>query len=154
MHLEQLTAAIQHYNTHNKVMVPCNRIERHDWGKVLASVVEQDIVGPMRRLRGHTANYAKTILEHKKAGLSGVYPMHIPGHWRLIIVSHAMKQILLLDPRDDCFSDREVRNIRRAFVGYSLTDRKDFLQTDDFNCGVWVAWIASLWTQRQPSTST
>jgi hypothetical protein len=64
-----------------------------------------------------------------------------------MIVSHAMKQILLLDPRDDCFSDREVQNIRRAFVGYSLIDRKDFLQTDDFNCGVWVAWIASLWTQ-------
>ena len=54
-----------------------------------------------------------------------------------MIVSHAMKQILLLDPRDDCFSETEVRNIRRAFVGYSLTDRKDyFLQTDDFNYGV------------------
>ena len=38
LHLEQLTAAVQHYNTNNKVMVPCNRIERHDWGKVLASV--------------------------------------------------------------------------------------------------------------------
>ena len=75
-------------------------------------------MGPMRRLRGHTANYAKTILEHKRAGLSGIYPMHIPGHWRLMIVSHAMKQILLLDPRDDCFSDREVQNIRRPFVGY------------------------------------
>ena len=58
-----------------------------------------------------------------------------------------MKQILLLDPRDDCFSDREIQNIQRAFVGYSLIDRKDFLQTDDFNCGVWVAWVASLWTQ-------
>ena len=61
-------------------------------------MVEQDIVGPMRRLRGQVANYAKTILEHKRAGLSGVCPMHIPGHWRLMIVSHAMKQILLLDP--------------------------------------------------------
>ena len=74
----------------------------------MALVVEQDIVGPMRRLRGHTANYAKTILEHKRADLSGIYPMHIPGHWRLMIVSHALKQILLLDPRDDCFSETEV----------------------------------------------
>ena len=80
-------------------------------------------MGPMRRLRGHTANYARTILEHKRAGLSGIYPMHIPGHWRLMIISHAMKQILLLDLRDDCFSEREVQNIRRAFVGYSLIDR-------------------------------
>ena len=86
-------------------MVPCNRIEQHKWGEVLALVVEQDIVGPMRRLRGHTANYAKTILEHKRAGLSGIYPIHFPGHWRLMIVSHVMKQILLLDPWDYCFSD-------------------------------------------------
>ena len=147
LHLEQLTAAIQHYNTNSKVAIWCNRIEQDQWGKVLALVVEQDIVGPMRRLRGHNAKYAKTILEHKRAGLSGIYPMHIPGHWRLMIVSHAMKQVLLLDPRDDCFLDREIQNIRGAFVGYSLIDRKDFLQTDDFNCGVWVAWIASLWTQ-------
>jgi hypothetical protein len=40
-------------------------------------MVEQDIVGPTRRLRGHIANYAKTILMHKRAGLSGIYPMHI-----------------------------------------------------------------------------
>ena len=117
-------------------MVPCNRIQQHEWGEVLALVVEQDVVGPIRRPRGRIAYYAKTILEHKRAGLSGIYPMHIPGHWRLMIVSHTLKQILLLDPRDDCFSETEVRNIRRAFVGYSLTDRKDFLQTDDFNCGV------------------
>ena len=104
LHLEQLTAAVQHYNTNNKVMVPCNQIERHEWGEVLALVVEQDIVGPMRRLRGRIAHYAKTILEHKRAGISGIYPMHIPGHWRLMTVSHAMKQILLLDPRDDCFA--------------------------------------------------
>ena len=99
LHLEQLTVAIQHYNTDDKVRVPCNRIERHEWGKVLASMVEQDIVGPTRRLRGHTVDYANTILMHKRAGLSGIYPMHIPGHWRLMIVSHALEQILLLDPR-------------------------------------------------------
>ena len=147
LHLEQLTAAIQHYNTNSKVAVWCNRIEQNQWGKVLALMVEQDIVGPLRRLRGHNAKYAKNLLEHKRAGLSGIYPMHMPGHWRLMIVSHAMKQILLLDPRDDCFSDREIQNVRSAFVGYSLIDRKDFLQTDDFNCGVWVAWVASLWIQ-------
>jgi hypothetical protein len=29
-------------------------------------MVEQDIVGPTRRLRGHIANYAKIILMHKR----------------------------------------------------------------------------------------
>ena len=111
--------------------------------------MEQDIVGPVRRRRGHIAKYARDILQHKRAGISGIYPMHLPGHWRLMIISHAMKQILLLDPMDACFSDRETQNIRRAFVGYTLIDRKDFLQTDDFNCGVWVAWVASLWTQHE-----
>ena len=110
-------------------------------------MVEQDIVGPTRRLRGHIANYAKTILMHKRAGLSGIYPMHIPGHWRLMIVSHALEQIVLLDPRGDDFSETEVRNIRGAFIGYSLIDRKNFLQTDGFNCGVWIAWVASLWAR-------
>ena len=79
LHLEQLTAAVQHYNTNNKVMVPCNRIQQSEWGEVLALVVEQDIVGPLRRPRGRIAYYAKTILEHKRAGLSGIYPMHIHG---------------------------------------------------------------------------
>jgi hypothetical protein len=54
---------------------------------------------------------------------------------------------VLLDPRGDSFSETEVRNIRRAFVGYSLIDRKNFLHTDGFNYGVWVAWVASLWAR-------
>jgi hypothetical protein len=55
---------------------------------------------------------------------------------------------VLLDPRGDGFSERtEVWNIRGAFIGYSLIDRKNFIQTDGFNCGVWVAWVASLWTR-------
>jgi hypothetical protein len=64
-----------------------------------------------------------------------------------MIVSHTLKQIVVLDPRGDGFPETEIRDIRRAFIGYSLTDRKNFLQTDGFNCGVWVAWVASLWTQ-------
>ena len=114
--LEQVTAAIQHYNASNKVTVPYMQIEQHNWREVLALVVEQDIVGPVRRLRGHNAGYARNILEHKRAGLSGIYPMHIPGHWRLMIVSHVMKQVLLLDPGANCFTNDEVRNIRRTFV--------------------------------------
>ena len=46
---------------------------------------------------------------------------------------------MLLDPRGDSFSETEVRNIRGAFIGYSMIDRKNFLQTDGFNGGVWVA---------------
>ena len=90
-------------------------------------------------------SYGQHLFQHKQDKTSGVYPMHIPGHWRVMIVSHKLKQVVLLDPFGGGFTEPEVNNIKHTYQGYVVNTRKARLQTDTWNCGVWVAWAASLW---------
>ena len=72
--------------------------------------------------------------------------MNMPGHWRVIIVSHNLRQVLLLDPFGDGFTNDEFDSVRYSYIGYNVSTWTKRLQTDSWNCGVWVAWVASLWT--------
>ena len=76
--------------------------------------------------------------------------MNMPSHWRVMIVSHHLKQVLLLDPFGNAsepygFTEEELDNVRNAYVGYSVSTSKERIQTDGWNCGVWVALMAEIW---------
>jgi hypothetical protein len=63
-----------------------------------------------------------------------------------MIVSHDLRQVLLLAPFGDGFTDDEFDNVKYSYSGYNVSTWTGRLQTDGWNCGVWVAWVASLWT--------
>jgi hypothetical protein len=82
--------------------------ERKDWDKVWKHmrVAEQAAAaektdGPTTRVRDRLMTYGQLLFRHKTEGISGIYSMNMPGHWRVMIVSHALRQVLLLDPFGD-----------------------------------------------------
>jgi hypothetical protein len=91
--------------------------------------------------------YGQLLFRHKNGGVSGIYPMNMPGHWRVMIVSHVLRQVLLLDPFGDAsepygFITDEIGSVQNSYSGYNVSTRPERLQTDGWNCGVWVAWVA------------
>jgi hypothetical protein len=68
-----------------------------------------------------------------------------------MIVSHVLRQVLLLDPFGDAsepygFRTNEIDSVQNSYSGYNVSTCPERLQTDGWNCGVWVAWVASMWT--------
>jgi hypothetical protein len=109
--LEKVASIIQLYN---KGQTGCNIVttllqgtERKDWDKVwkhmrVAEETEaENTGGPTPRVRDRLMTYGQLLFRHKKEGISGIYPMNMPGHWRVMIVSHILRQVLLLDPFGD-----------------------------------------------------
>ena len=151
--LEQVASIIQLHNTRHRIRTTLLQgVRRQDWDTVwkhmraigTASVEGTDRPAP-RMIRNAMMSYGQHLFQHKQDKTSGVYPMHIPGHWRVMIVSHKLKQVVLLDPFGGGFTEPEVNNIKHTYQGYVVNTRKARLQTDTWNCGVWVAWAASLW---------
>ena len=97
------------------------------------------------RVLGTNQRIAEDLLRRQIRGQSGVYTQHIPGHWRVLIVSHVLREVLLFDPFGTPFSDRETHHIERAWQEYRVCDMQTKVQTDGYNCGVWVAWAAGAW---------
>jgi hypothetical protein len=85
----------------------------------------------------------QVLAQHKQEEISGIYPMKRPGHWRMLIVSHVLNHVTFLDPLRYGFTREEIRNVKDAYRGYESSIWKQCLQTDEWNCGVWVAWLAS-----------
>jgi hypothetical protein len=63
--------------------------------------------------------------------------MNMPGHWRVMTVSHALRQVVLLDPLGDEFTIPEFDNVKYSYSGYNVSTWTKRLQTDGWNCGVW-----------------
>ena len=106
---------------------------------------------PTPRVRDRLMTYGQRLLQHKNDRVSGMYPTHMPDHWRIIIVSHVLKQVFLLDPLGDGpelygFTTEEINRVPNSYREYNVSTCPQRLQTDGFNCGVWVAWVASMWT--------
>ena len=159
--LEQVASIIQ---LHNKGQMGCNIVttllqgtEREDWDNVwkhmrVAEAAEAgNTRGPTPRVRDRSMTYGQLLFRHKKEGISGIYPMSMPGHWRVIIVSHVLRQVLLLDPFGNAsepygFTADEIDNVQNSYSGYNVSTCPERLQTDRWNCGVWVAWVGSMWT--------
>ena len=75
----------------------------------------------------------------------------MPGHWRVMIVSHVLRHVLLLNPFGDAsepygFTTDEIDSVQNSYSGYNVSTCPERLQTDGWNCGVWEAWVASMWT--------
>ena len=97
-----------------KVQMGCNIVttllqgtERKDWDKVwkhmrVAEAAEaENTRGPTPRARDRLITYGQLLLRHKKEGVSGIYLMNMPGNWRVMILRHVLRQVLLLDPFGD-----------------------------------------------------
>jgi hypothetical protein len=72
--------------------------------------------------------------------------MNMPGYCKVMIVSHDLRQVLLLDNFGDGFTIDEFDNVKYSYSGYNVSTWMNRLQTDGWDCGVWVAWVASLLT--------
>jgi hypothetical protein len=107
--------------------------------------------GPTTRVRDRLMTYGQLLFRHTKEGISGIYPMNMPGPWRVMMVSHVLRQVLLLDPFGDAsepygFTTYEIDSVQNSYSGYNVsTCPAERLQTDGWKCGVWVAWVASMW---------
>jgi hypothetical protein len=149
--LEQVASIIQ---LHNKGQMGCNIVttllqgtERKDWDNVwkhmrVAEAVEaENTGGPTPRVRDRLMTYGQLLFRHKKEGISGIYPMNMPGHWRVMIVSHILRQVLLLDPFGDAsepygFTTDEIDSVQNSYIGYNVSTCPERLQTDSRNYGV------------------
>eukprot|EP00242_Pyramimonas_sp_CCMP2087_P014844 CAMPEP_0198208984 /NCGR_PEP_ID=MMETSP1445-20131203/12320_1 /TAXON_ID=36898 /ORGANISM="Pyramimonas sp., Strain CCMP2087" /LENGTH=55 /DNA_ID=CAMNT_0043882597 /DNA_START=621 /DNA_END=788 /DNA_ORIENTATION=+ len=54
----------------------------------------------------------------------------MPGHWRVMIVTHNLRQVLLLDPFGDGLTTDEFDNVKSSYNGYNVSTRTKRLQTD------------------------
>ena len=155
LNLEQVASIIQLHNT-GRSIVTTLPITRHGEGGLGHGM---DTHARGRRSgsggdgrtdntrRGLVAEVRPTALfRHKQEGISGIYPMSMPGHWRVMIVSHDLRQVLLLDPFGDGFTIDKFDSVKYSYSGYNVSTWTERLQTDGWNCGVWVAWVASIWT--------
>ncbi len=70
---------------------------------------------PAPRVRNAMLAYGQLLFQHKRDKISGIYPMNIPDHWRVMIVSHTLKQITLLDPFGHAFTRDEIKNVQRSY---------------------------------------
>ena len=152
LNLEQVASIIQLHNTHHRIKTTLLQgLQRADWNTVWThmrateAAEGEETERPAPRVRDAMLTYGQLLSQHKRDKISGIYPMNIPGHWRVMIVSHVLRQIVLLDPFGNEFTRTEVNNIKQSYNGYTISSRTARLQTDSWNCGVWVAWIASMW---------
>jgi hypothetical protein len=146
--LEQVASIIQ---LHNKDQTGCNIVttllqgeeglgqgmETHASGRRSGS---RKTGGPTTRVRDRLMAYGQLLFRHKKKGISGIYPMNMPGHWRVMIVSHVLRQVLLLDPFGDAsepygFTTDEIDSVQNSYSGYNVSTCPERLQTDRWNCG-------------------
>jgi hypothetical protein len=144
-----VASIIQLHNTNNGIVTTLLQgLQREEWKTVWAHMraTKAAIGGTEPRVRNTLLRYGQLLHKHKSDGISGIYPMNIPGHWRVMIVSHTLRQVMLLDPLGDGFTQSEIENVQHSYRGYNVTTNTKRLQTDGWNCGVWVAWIATLWT--------
>ena len=77
--------------------------------------------GPTTRVRDRLMTYGQLLFRHKNERISGIYPMNImPGHWRVMIVSHVLRQVLLLVPFGDAsnpFTTDEIDSVKNSYSG-------------------------------------
>ena len=161
LNLEQVASIIQLNNEghmgRNIVTTLLYGTKREDWDEVLTNMQEAELATiettneQTARIRDKLKKYGKILFQHKKDRISGIYPMHMSGHWRVMIVSHVLKQVFLLDPLGDGpepygFTTEEINKVQNSYREYDVSTCPQHLQTDGFNCGVWVAWVASMWT--------
>ena len=104
--------------------------ERKDWDMVWKHmrVAEEAAAemrgGPATRVRDRLITYGQLLSRQKDEGISGIYPMNMPGHWRVMIVSHVLRQVLLLDPFGDAsepygFTTDEINSVQNSYSGYN-----------------------------------
>ena len=71
--------------------------------------------------KGYRDALRPTALPAQTDGISGIYPMNMPGHWRVMTVSHALRQVVLLDPLGDEFTIPEFDNVKYSYSGYNVS---------------------------------
>ena len=150
LNLEQVASIIQ---LHNKGQIGRNIVttllqgtERKDWDtvwkhmRVAKEAAAEMTGGPTTRVRDQLMTYGQLLFRHKNERISGIYPMNMPGHWRVMIMSHVLRQVLLLDPFGDAlepygFTTDEIDSVQNSYSGYNVSTCPERLQTDRWNCG-------------------
>jgi hypothetical protein len=89
------------------------------------------------------------LFRHKNKGISGIYPMNMPGHWRVMIVSHVLIQSSVATRSNlsgTSWNRTDSQLTRSTVCKTPIAGTMLALVPSAWNCGVWVAWVASMWT--------
>eukprot|EP00959_Pyramimonas_sp_CCMP1952_P241711 5051941-Pyramimonas_sp.AAC.1 len=62
-------------------------------------------------------------------------------HWRVVLVDPGARGVYLFDPIGCPFTGAEDEAIKEAYEGFQVEDLRLAVQSDSFNCSVYVAWI-------------
>ena len=158
LNLEQVAGIIQYHNNAESadrriVTTIFQGVEREHWKTIWINMQmeESGEICENERVRSFLKTYGQTLAQHKRAEISGIYPMKSGGHWRMYIVSYILQEVLLFDPLGEGFTSEEKSNIQAAYVGFTVNVWKQCLQSDEWNCGVWVAWLGTFWTKHVAS---
>ena len=123
LNLEQVASIIQLHNTGRSIVTTLLQgTEREDWDTVWTHMREAEGAavegtgGPTTRVGDRLMRHGQLLFRHKQEGISGLYPMNMPGHWRVMIVSHDLRQVLLLDPAGDGFTIDEFDSVKYSYV--------------------------------------
>jgi hypothetical protein len=98
---------------------------------------------PAARVRDHLTRYGQLLFRHKQENISGLYPMKNPEHLRIMIVSHVLMHVTLLDPLGDDFTEQEITHVACGLEGTKSIDEviqeglsaKNILDTNTYPYG-------------------
>jgi hypothetical protein len=137
LNLEHVASIIQLHNKgqtgRNIVTTLLQGTERKAWDmvwkhmRVAEEAAAEMTGGPTTRVRDRLMTYGQLFFWHKNKRISGIYPMNMPGHWRVMIVSHVLRQaVLLLDPFGDAsepygFTTDEIDSVQNSYSGYNVS---------------------------------
>ena len=96
-------------------------MDTHASGRGSSTAAAEGTGRPATRVRDTVMRYGRLLFQHKQDNISGIYPMKKPEHWRIMIVSHVLMHVTLLDPLGDDFREQEIDNVMNSYRGYSVS---------------------------------
>eukprot|EP00959_Pyramimonas_sp_CCMP1952_P418808 8773326-Pyramimonas_sp.AAC.1 len=91
----------------------------------------------------------KRIVKKEREGLDGsIYVLHqSSGHWRVAIAHHSTRIVYHWDPFGHTIEQRTTKALEVAYPGYAMGAIPFVIQTNGFNCGIWVSWCTRQFAQ-------
>eukprot|EP00976_Prorocentrum_cordatum_P037821 768058-Prorocentrum_minimum.AAC.1 len=67
---------------------------------------------------------------------------HKSGHWRVALANHSTHIVYHWDPFGSTIEQKTTKALQVAYPEYTMRAIPLVIQTDGFNCGIWVSWCA------------
>ena len=97
-----------------------------------------------RRSLRRIAENLKSVAYQGKKHVIPLYKSN-PPHSRVLMVDPPTLGVYLFDPLGIPFTSAEYAAITKAYEGYQVVDLRFCVQDDQWNCGVYSAWLLEVW---------